>query len=120
MILSSERREKLLGKADLVLSATTHRYQSWVPEGFEGSAAVCVNTGAVNFPGTMTPNGYVEIHVLKSGDVVGQYIDLTQVERRLQLSVPRIEVPNYDEFRAFSQQVEKADGQVVVLRRGRR
>jgi hypothetical protein len=84
MVLSPERRRKLLGKADLVLSATTHRYQSWVPEGFEASPAVCVNTGAVNFPGHMTPNGYVEIHVLKSGAIAGQYIDLTQTERKLQ------------------------------------
>lgn len=84
MVLSPERRRKLLGKADLILSATTHRYQSWVPEGFGASSAVCVNTGAVNFPGYMAPNGYVEIHVLKSGAIVGQYIDLTQTERRLQ------------------------------------
>ena len=84
MVLSPERRKILLGKADLVLSATTHRYQSWVPEGFEDLPAVCVNTGAVNFPGYMTPNGYVDIHVLNSGDIVGQYIDLTQTERRLQ------------------------------------
>ena len=84
MVLSPERRQELLGKADLVLSATTHRYQSWVPEGFEASPAVCVNTGAVNFPGHMAPNGYVEIHVLRSGDIVGQYIDLTQTKRRLQ------------------------------------
>ena len=83
MVLSEERRKRLLAKADLVLSATTHRYQSWVPAGFEDESAVCVNTGAVNFPGTMTPNGYVEIHVLKSGSIVGQYVDLTQTERRL-------------------------------------
>jgi hypothetical protein len=84
MVLSSERRKRLLGKADLILSATTHHYQSWVPEGFERSSAVCVNTGAVNFPGDMVPNGYVEIHVLESRAIVGQYMDLTQTERRLQ------------------------------------
>ena len=84
MVLSSERRRKLLAKADLVLSAPPHRYQSWVAEGVEEGAAVCVNTGAVNFPGHMTPNGYVEIHVLKSGAIAGQYIDLTQTERKLQ------------------------------------
>ena len=84
-VLSPERRKTLLEKADLILSATTHRYQSWVPEGFEGGSTVCVNTGAVNYPGNMTPNGYVEIHVLaSSGAIVGQYIDLTQTERRLQ------------------------------------
>jgi hypothetical protein len=84
MVLSENRRIRLLDKADLVLSATTHRYQSWVPEGYVSGSAVCVNTGAVNFPGTMTPNGYVDIHVLKSGDIVGQYIDLTLPGRRLQ------------------------------------
>ena len=84
MVLSPERRHFLLNKADLVLSATTHRFEAWVPEGFEAGAAVCINTGAVNYPGPMTPNGYVEIHLIESVGVVGQYIDLTQTERRLQ------------------------------------
>ena len=84
MVLSPERRQLLLNKTDLVLSATTHRFEVWVPEGFEGGDAVCINTGAVNYPGPMTPNGYVEIHLIKSMGVVGQYIDLTQTGRRLQ------------------------------------
>ena len=84
MVLSPERRQFLLNKVDLVLSATTHRFEVWVPEGFEGGDAVCINTGAVNYPGPMTPNGYVEIHLIKSMGVVGQYIDLTQTGRRLQ------------------------------------
>ncbi len=84
MILSPERRQLLLNKADLVLSATTHRFQAWVPEGFEDSDAVCVNTGAVNYPGPMATNGYVEVHLIKSVGVVGQYIDLTRTGRRLQ------------------------------------
>lgn len=84
MILSPERRQLLLNKADLVLSATTHRFKAWVPESFEEGDAVCVNTGAVNFPGPMATNGYVEIHLIESAGVVGQYIDLTQTGRRLQ------------------------------------
>ena len=84
MVLSPERRQLLLNKVDLVLSATTHRFEAWVPEGFEGGDAVCINTGAVNYPGPMTPNGYVEIHLIESMGIVGQYIDLTQTGRRLQ------------------------------------
>ncbi len=84
MVLSPERRKFLLDKADLVLSATTHRFEAWVSEGFEEGDAVCVNTGAVNYPGPMASNGYVEIHLIESVGVVGQYIDLTQTERRLQ------------------------------------
>ncbi len=84
MVLSQERRQFLLNKVDLVLSATTHRFEAWVPEGFEAGEAVCINTGAVNYPGSMTPNGYVEIHLIESVGVVGQYIDLTQTGRRLQ------------------------------------
>ena len=84
MVLSPERRQVLLNKADLVLSATTHRFGAWVPEGFEDGTAVCINTGAVNYPGTMTPNGYVEIHLIESVGLVGQYIDLTRTDRRLQ------------------------------------
>lgn len=84
MILSPERRQLLLDKSDLVLSATTHRFEAWVPEGFDEGNAVCVNTGAVNYPGPMAANGYVEIHLIESAGVVGQYIDLTQTERRLQ------------------------------------
>ena len=84
MILSPERRQLLLNKADLVLSATTHRFEVWVPEGFEAGDAVCVNTGSVNYPGPMAANGYVEIHLIESVGVVGQYIDLTKTERRLQ------------------------------------
>ena len=84
MILSPERRQLLLNMADLVLSATTHRFEAWVPEGFEEGDAVCVNTGSVNYPGPMAANGYVEIHLIESMGVVGQYIDLTQTGRRLQ------------------------------------
>lgn len=84
MILSPERRQPLLDKSDLVLSATTHRFEAWVPEGFDEGDAVCVNTGAVNYPGPMAANGYVEIHLIESVGVVGQYIDLTQTKRRLQ------------------------------------
>lgn len=84
LVLSPERRESLLNKADLVLSATTHRFKVWVPEGFEEGNAVCVNTGAVNYPGPMAANGYVEIHLIDSVGLVGQYIDLTQTGRRLQ------------------------------------
>lgn len=84
MVLSPERRQFLLNKVDLVLSATTHRFEAWVPEGFEEGDAVCINTGAVNYPGPMTPNGYVEIHIIESLGVVGQYIDLNQTGRRLQ------------------------------------
>ena len=83
-LLSPERRKSLLNKADLVLSATTHRFEAWVPEGFEEGDAVCVNTGAVNYPGPMATNGYVEIHLIESMGTVGQYIDLTQTDRRLQ------------------------------------
>ena len=84
MILSPDRRQLLLDKVDLVLSATTHRFEVWVPEGFEEGAAVCVNTGSVNYPGPMAANGYVEIHLIESVGIVGQYIDLTQTGRRLQ------------------------------------
>ena len=84
MVLSPDRRQPLLSKTDLVLSATTHRFEAWVPEGFEEGDAVCVNTGAVNYPGRMAANGYVEIHLIESLGIVGQYIDLTQTERRLQ------------------------------------
>jgi hypothetical protein len=84
MVLSPERRQLLLNKADLVLSATTHRFEAWVPEGFAEGDAVCINTGAVNYPGPMTPNGYVEIHLIESVGVVGQYIDLTRTDRRFQ------------------------------------
>ena len=84
LVLRRNRRKALLDKADLVLSATTHNFKAWESEGYESSSAVCVNTGAVNFAGYMTPNGYVEIHVLKSGAIVGQYIDLTKTRRMLQ------------------------------------
>jgi predicted phosphodiesterase len=84
MVLSPAQRQSLLDKADLVLSATTHRFKAWVPAGFEEGDAVCVNTGAVNFPGPMAANGYVEIHLINSVGLVGQYIDLTRTGRRLQ------------------------------------
>ena len=87
MVLSPERRKSLLDKADLVLSATTHRFEAWVPEGFEEGNAVCVNTGAVNYPGPMATNGYVEIHLIESVGIVGQYIDLTRTGRRLQRGI---------------------------------
>ncbi|NKB65845.1 MAG: hypothetical protein GKR89_02175 [Candidatus Latescibacteria bacterium] len=85
MVLNPPRRRTLFAKADLILSATTHSFKAWVPEGFADDSGVCVNTGAVNYTGWMTPNGYVEIHVLAaSGALVGQYMDLGQTQRQLQ------------------------------------
>ncbi|MSS70132.1 MAG: hypothetical protein EXS64_01435 [Candidatus Latescibacteria bacterium] len=83
-VLTPEQRHALLHKADLLLSATTHSFRAWVPEGFEDGSTVCMNTGAVDYPGYMSPEGYVEVHVLPAGEIVGQYVDLTQTERRLQ------------------------------------
>jgi len=61
--LSEERRSKLLGKADLILGATTHRYQRYeFSDHDNGKGALMLNTGAV---GNSGESGFLQIHVLQ-------------------------------------------------------
>ena len=61
--LSEERQLKLMDKADLILGATTHRYQRYYfLDGDVQTGAIAFNTGAV---GNSGDNGFLQIHVLK-------------------------------------------------------
>ncbi|MHA1703596.1 MAG: hypothetical protein ACTSWK_15175, partial [Promethearchaeota archaeon] len=61
--LSEERKLKLMDKADLILGATTHRYQRYYfLDGDVQTGAIAFNTGAV---GNSGDNGFLQIHVLK-------------------------------------------------------
>lgn len=62
--LSEERKTKLLGKADLILGATTHRYERYyLSDKYIDTGAIAFNTGAV---GNSGDNGFLQIHVLKN------------------------------------------------------
>jgi hypothetical protein len=61
--LSAERRSKVLGKADLILGATTHRYQRYDFSDYDNEkSAIALNTGAV---GNSGENGFLQVHVLE-------------------------------------------------------
>ena len=61
--LSEERKLQLMNKADLILGATSHRYQRYffLDEDVQ-TGAIAFNTGAV---GNSGDNGFLQIHVLK-------------------------------------------------------
>ena len=62
--LSEERKTKLLSKADIILGATTHRYERYyLSDKNIDTGAIAFNTGAV---GNSRDNGFLQIHVLKN------------------------------------------------------
>ncbi len=63
-MLSEERKMKLMNKADLILGATTHRFQRYYFLGDNvDTGAIAFNTGAV---GNSGENGFIQVHVLKN------------------------------------------------------
>lgn len=77
-VLSPELRELVLSKADLVLSATTHRFAR-LDHGPD--RALCVNTGSCGY--ASGGNGFVSVHVLPEMRLVVQYVSTDAEERRL-------------------------------------
>jgi len=62
--LSKERKIKLLKKADIILGATTHRYERYyLSDKNINTGAIAFNTGAV---GNSGDNGFLQIHILKN------------------------------------------------------
>jgi hypothetical protein len=64
--LSPQRQQILLSKADLVLSATTHFFKRFNYPGFADTGAICLNTGSVSNAKGGSPNGYIQVHVLRN------------------------------------------------------
>lgn len=82
--ISAQQQRQIMEKADLVLSATTHRFQRNTAEGYDEHGALHINTGSITYPNG-TPEGYVEVHVLEDPvRLVVQFIDATRETRQLQ------------------------------------
>ena len=82
-MLSEERKLKLLNKADLILGATSHRYQRYyfLGEDIE-TGAIAFNTGAV---GNSFESGFIQVHVLKNPTrMIIQYQKTNNETRELQ------------------------------------
>lgn len=61
--LSEKRKTKLLSKADLILGATTHRYERYYFSNKNvENGAIAFNSGSV---GNGVDNGFLQVHVLK-------------------------------------------------------
>lgn len=58
-LLDEDRREAVMEKADLVLSATTHKYERQLVEGYGAEdGALCLNTGSITHANS-GPDGYL-------------------------------------------------------------
>ncbi len=81
--LSSERKAKLLNKADLLLDATTHSYRKYHLGGKDtDTKAIAFNTGAV---GNSVDNGFIQVHVLLNPTrIIIQYQRTINESRELQ------------------------------------
>jgi len=81
--LSESRKLKLLNKADLILGATSHRYQRYYFLGDSvNTGAIAFNTGAV---GNSADNGFLQVHVLKYPTrIIVQYQRTKNEVRKLQ------------------------------------
>ena len=83
--LSEERRSIVLDKADLLLGATTHRYQRYDFSNYENEkGAIAFNSGAV---GNSGENGFLQVHVLEYPTrMIIQYQTTNNENRELQKS----------------------------------
>ncbi len=82
--LSEARKLKLMMKADLVLGATTHRYERYYFLGENiNTGAIAFNTGSVGNSGL--DNGFMQVHVLKNPTrIIVQYQKTRNDSRKLQ------------------------------------
>lgn len=81
--LSEERKSKVLDKADLILGATTHRYQRYDFTDYDNeNGAIAFNTGAL---GNSGKNGFLQVHVLEYPTrIIIQYQTTKNDRRELQ------------------------------------
>jgi hypothetical protein len=84
-VLNTERRRRLLSRADIVMSATTHRFQHF---DFGEDSALVFNTGTVNFGAWRSDverdGGYLTVHLLPNPDrLIVQYVGLNDDQQRL-------------------------------------
>ncbi len=82
-MLNEERKMKLMHKADLILGATTHRFQQYLFLGKDvDKGAISLNTGAV---GNSAESGFIQVHVLKNPTrMIIQYQKTSNETRELQ------------------------------------
>ena len=90
--LSLDQHKIVLEKCDLLLSATTHRWERKILAEHPDDAPLMINTGSVCFPDDDSPGsraGYVQIHVIESPlRLVASYVDVDQTQ-------PAIPGPKY-------------------------
>ena len=86
-LLSKTEQKILYGKADIILSATTHIFDRAL-DPFKGDNGVMIfNTGSLTDPFLFCPPGYVQVNVLKNPDaIVLQYLDVSKEEYKLATS----------------------------------
>jgi hypothetical protein len=83
-VLNPRRKREVLEKCDLLLAATTHRFDRNIDEGFEKSGALNINTGSITHTSGRI-YGYIEVHVIENPfSFVVQYIDASNDKRELQ------------------------------------
>lgn len=82
-MLSEARKLKLMNKADLILGATSHRYQRYYFLGEDvDTGAIAFNTGAI---GNSSDNGFLQVHVLENPTrMIIQYQKTKNESRELQ------------------------------------
>lgn len=84
-ILDEELRKNVMETCDLVLSATTHKFERKILTDYERSGALVINTGSVNYPAPLCYGGYVHVSVLEDPlRLIVQYINTEKEEMRLQ------------------------------------
>jgi predicted phosphodiesterase len=82
--LPYDKRDVVLNKVDLVLSATTHVFQVFNSYGDE-IVPLAINTGSITYPNLFCPGGYVQVNVVEDPDAfVVQYINAEKKDRKLQ------------------------------------
>ena len=79
-LLTEERREILVKKADLLLGATTHRYKRYkISDDKNAKEALALNTGAI---GNSNESGYLQVHILKKPRRIVVQYQLTKNDTR--------------------------------------
>ncbi len=86
-LLSEERREIVMDKCDICVSATTHVYLRQKLPGYESTGALCINDGSACRSRLPGDSGFVLVHVFRGQNdqparMVVQYINTDLPDRR--------------------------------------
>lgn len=99
----------VMTKADIVLGASTHYYERIIPEGYEFSGPIILNTGSLVSPRFGSNPGFIQVHLMEQHrGIFVNYVDVSK-PTNIMSSTP------YAFFRSFNGRIYDVYYQNTIL-----